>query len=191
MIDTALSAVAIVSGFLVLRVLGGLVIDEMKGWLPFSGRSLIRGAVRRLPEAERRRWAEEWQAEYEVKRDRPLTALVFAICVWLNAPATARELDAASGISEASEVADSQPAQDAPVRTTFTRKHLEEALENLSYRERRVLELRLGLTGEGRRTHEEIGHIFNVTADRVRYIESFSVKKLESLAEAQKLRDLP
>jgi RNA polymerase primary sigma factor len=72
----------------------------------------------------------------------------------------------------------------------FTKEALKEALENLSYRERRVLELRYGLGGEGPRTLDEVGRTFNVTRERIRQIENQSLKKLQSLAEAQKLREL-
>jgi RNA polymerase primary sigma factor len=73
----------------------------------------------------------------------------------------------------------------------LTEEALVEALENLSYRERRVLELRCGLGGEHPRTLRNVGRTFNVTRERIRQIESRSLKKLQSLAEAQKLRDVP
>ena len=72
----------------------------------------------------------------------------------------------------------------------LTKEHLREALENLSYRERRVLELRYGLGGEHPRTLDEVGRTFNVTRERIRQIENQSLKKLQSLAEAQKLREV-
>jgi hypothetical protein len=72
----------------------------------------------------------------------------------------------------------------------LTKEALREALENLSYRERRVLELRYGLGGEHPRTLDEVGRTFNVTRERIRQIENQSLKKLQSLAEAQKLRTL-
>ncbi|HEY6672118.1 MAG TPA: sigma-70 family RNA polymerase sigma factor [Solirubrobacterales bacterium] len=72
----------------------------------------------------------------------------------------------------------------------LTKEALKEALENLSYRERRVLELRFGLGGEHPRTLDEVGRTFNVTRERIRQIEEQSLKKLQSLAEAQKLREL-
>ena len=72
----------------------------------------------------------------------------------------------------------------------LTKEALREALENLSYRERRVLELRYGLGGEHPRTLDEVGRTFNVTRERIRQIENQSLKKLQSLAEAQKLRDV-
>jgi RNA polymerase primary sigma factor len=71
----------------------------------------------------------------------------------------------------------------------LTKEALHEALENLSYRERRVLELRYGIGGERPRTLEQVGRTFNVTRDRIRQIESHSLKKLQNLREAQKLRD--
>ena len=72
----------------------------------------------------------------------------------------------------------------------LTKEALREALENLSYRERRVLELRYGLGDEHPRTLDEVGRTFNVTRERIRQIENQSLKKLQSLAEAQKLREL-
>ncbi len=71
----------------------------------------------------------------------------------------------------------------------LTNEALRDALENLSYRERRVLELRYGLGGEHPRTLDEVGRTFNVTRERIRQIENHSLKKLQSLAEAQNLRD--
>jgi len=71
----------------------------------------------------------------------------------------------------------------------LTKQALRDALENLSYRERRVLELRYGLAGEHPRTLDEVGRAFNVTRERIRQIEHQSLKKLQRLPEAQKLRD--
>jgi RNA polymerase primary sigma factor len=71
----------------------------------------------------------------------------------------------------------------------LTKEALRRALENLSYRERRVLELRYGLDGEQPRTLDEVGRTFNVTRERVRQIETHSLQKLQHLREAQHLRD--
>jgi len=72
----------------------------------------------------------------------------------------------------------------------LTKEALKESLENLSYRERRVLELRYGLSGEHPRTLDEVGRTFNVTRERIRQIENQSLKKLQTLNEAQKLREV-
>ena len=71
----------------------------------------------------------------------------------------------------------------------LTKEALREALENLSYRERRVLELRYGLGDEHPRTLDEVGRTFNVTRERIRQIENQSLRKLQNLREAQQLRD--
>jgi len=71
----------------------------------------------------------------------------------------------------------------------LTKEALREALQNLSYRERRVLELRYGIGGEHPRTLDEIGRTFNVTRERIRQIENHAVKKLQNIREAQSLRD--
>ncbi len=70
---------------------------------------------------------------------------------------------------------------------TLTKEALRDALQNLSYRERRVLELRYGIGGKHPRTLEELGRTFNVTRERIRQIESRSLKKLQNLPEVQKL----
>jgi RNA polymerase primary sigma factor len=71
----------------------------------------------------------------------------------------------------------------------LTKEALREALENLGYRERRVLELRYGLGGERPRTLDEVGRTFNITRERIRQIEMQSLNKLQNLREAQRLRD--
>ena len=73
----------------------------------------------------------------------------------------------------------------------LTNEALRDALEKLSYRERHVLELRYGLGGERPRTLDEVGRTFNVTRERIRQIESQSLKKLQHLREALKLSDTP
>jgi RNA polymerase primary sigma factor len=72
---------------------------------------------------------------------------------------------------------------------TLTNEALQEALENLSYRERRVLELRYGLGDQHPRTLDEVGRAFNVTRERIRQIEHHALKKLQALQESQLLRD--
>jgi RNA polymerase primary sigma factor len=69
----------------------------------------------------------------------------------------------------------------------LTKEALREALENLAYRERRVLELRYGLGGEHPRTLAEVGRTCNVTRERVRQIEDESLRKLQALAETDRL----
>jgi RNA polymerase primary sigma factor len=72
---------------------------------------------------------------------------------------------------------------------TLSNEALGEALENLSYRERRVLELRYGLGDQHPRTLDEVGRTFNVTRERIRQVEHQSLKKLHALQQTQHLRD--
>jgi RNA polymerase primary sigma factor len=69
------------------------------------------------------------------------------------------------------------------------RENLGRALAALPQREREVIELRFGLSGQRPYTLEEVGRAFNVTRERIRQIESHTLKKLEALPEAQRLRD--
>jgi RNA polymerase primary sigma factor len=71
----------------------------------------------------------------------------------------------------------------------LTNEALRDALENLSYRERRVIELRYGLGDQQPRTLDEVGRTFNVTRERIRQIEHKSLKKLQQLQETQRLHD--
>jgi RNA polymerase primary sigma factor len=68
-------------------------------------------------------------------------------------------------------------------------ENLRRALAALPEREREVIEMRFGLGGDRPYTLEEVGRAFNVTRERIRQIETHTLKKLEALPEAQRLRD--
>ena len=70
------------------------------------------------------------------------------------------------------------------------RENIRRVLGALPEREREVIEMRFGLTGGRPRTLEEVGRAFHVTRERIRQIENHTLKKLESLPEAQRLRDI-
>jgi RNA polymerase primary sigma factor len=69
------------------------------------------------------------------------------------------------------------------------RENVRTVLEALPPREREVLEMRYGLKGHQARTLEEVGRAFGVTRERIRQIENNTLKKLENLPEAQRLRE--
>jgi len=85
---------------------------------------------------------------------------------------------------------ESTPLPDEAADTAFRAAALTKCLGALSYRERRVLELRYGLNGEQPCTLDEVGRAFQVTRERIRQIENQGLKKLRALAESQKLRDV-
>jgi RNA polymerase primary sigma factor len=70
------------------------------------------------------------------------------------------------------------------------REDVQRALDALPERERQVIELRYGLRGHEPLTLEEVGRAFGVTRERIRQIETNTLKKLKQLPEAQRLREL-
>jgi len=72
---------------------------------------------------------------------------------------------------------------------SLQREGLDRALRLLTERERTVIELRYGLTGQEPLTLEQIGRDFGITRERVRQIESNSLRKLKRLPQAQSLRE--
>jgi len=75
------------------------------------------------------------------------------------------------------------------VSENLRRENVRRALDALPLREREVIEMRYGLKGHKARTLEEVGRAFGVTRERIRQIENNTLKKLEGLPEAQRLRD--
>lgn len=63
---------------------------------------------------------------------------------------------------------------------SFLKKQVNKMLENLTDREKKVLELRFGLKDGVSRTLEEVGHEFKVTRERIRQIEAKALKGLKS-----------
>jgi RNA polymerase primary sigma factor len=85
------------------------------------------------------------------------------------------------------DAADTAPIEQ--VSADMRQRDLEAALRSLQWRERRVLELRYGLSSEEPMTLEAIGSEVGVTRERVRQIESKTLSKLKNSREAEKLRE--
>lgn len=69
------------------------------------------------------------------------------------------------------------------------REQVEQVLNQLTERERRVLQLRFGLEDGHSRTLEEVGKEFGVTRERIRQIEVKALRKLRHPRLGKKLRD--
>jgi RNA polymerase primary sigma factor len=69
------------------------------------------------------------------------------------------------------------------------RENIARVLACLPRREREVIEMRYGIVGGRSRTLEEVGRAFNITRERVRQIENRTLKKLQTLPDAQQLRE--
>ena len=80
-------------------------------------------------------------------------------------------------------------AENPSEATSFNllRGHLGEVLNGLNERERRILELRYGLTDGYPRTLEEVGRQYNVTRERIRQIEAKALRKLRHPTRRSKL----
>jgi RNA polymerase primary sigma factor len=79
------------------------------------------------------------------------------------------------------------PAEAAAL--TMLRAEVELILDTLSARERRVLQLRFGLSEGHERTLEEVGKRFGVTRERIRQIEAKALRKLRHPSRSKKLKD--
>jgi RNA polymerase primary sigma factor len=82
---------------------------------------------------------------------------------------------------------ENQELPDEAADVTLRKETLRKILGTLSSRERQVLELRYGLDGQHPRTLDEVGRTFNVTRERIRQIESRSLKRLQMVAGAEAL----
>lgn len=69
------------------------------------------------------------------------------------------------------------------------KKELMSALDTLTERERKVIELRFGLIDGQARTLEEVGREFKVTRERIRQIEAKALRKLKHPSRSRKLKD--
>jgi len=66
---------------------------------------------------------------------------------------------------------------------------LDKILDDLTDRERKVIQLRFGLKDGRARTLEEVGREFDVTRERVRQIEAKAIRKLRHPSRSRKLKD--
>jgi RNA polymerase primary sigma factor len=69
------------------------------------------------------------------------------------------------------------------------KEQVNEVLETLNGREKKVLQLRFGLEDGRSRTLEEVGREFGVTRERIRQIEAKALRKLRHPTRSKKLRD--
>ena len=103
-------------------------------------------------------------------------------------------LETPIGEEEDSHLGDFIPDEDASEPSeaasfSLLREQLEEVLETLAPREKKVLELRFGIIDGRTRTLEEVGKEFNVTRERIRQIEAKALRKLRQPSRSKKLKD--
>ena len=86
-------------------------------------------------------------------------------------------------------IADQGLQPDEQATRELLKLHLDEVLNSISPREKRVLQLRFGLEDGKQRTLEEVGKEFGVTRERIRQIEAKAIRKLKHPTRAKRLRD--
>src|SRR5258708_15754452 len=68
------------------------------------------------------------------------------------------------------------------------KEQVEDVLDSLTDRERKVLQLRFGLDDGRSRTLEEVGKEFHVTRERIRQIEAKALRKLPHPSRSRKFK---
>jgi RNA polymerase primary sigma factor len=130
--------------------------------------------------------AEEIAAELEISADEVRETLRIArVPVSLERP-VGEDGEARLGDLVEDESAES-PLELAEL--AVRRRAVSQVLDSLPERERQVIKLRYGLDGAEPRTLEQVGRTFGVTRERIRQIESATLKRLAALHEAHALRD--
>ena len=69
------------------------------------------------------------------------------------------------------------------------RDYVQKAMEGLTPREQKILEMRFGLVDGVSHTLEEVGREFDVTRERIRQIEAKALEKIQANSLIEKLRD--
>ena len=87
-------------------------------------------------------------------------------------------------IEDSSAVAPPEAASDSMLR-----EQLDQVLDSLADRERKVIKFRFGLEDGHPRTLEEVGREFGVTRERIRQIESKTLAKLRHPSRSGRLKD--
>jgi RNA polymerase sigma factor (sigma-70 family) len=104
-----------------------------------------------------------------------------------SAPRVVTSLDAEvadSGASLVETIVDPAVGEHASVvERDEARRTVLAALSVVRPRARRVLELRFGLGGAAPSTHEQVGHLLGITAERSRQLEAEGLRRLRPLAE--------
>jgi len=79
--------------------------------------------------------------------------------------------------------------QDVAISANLS-EQTQKALSSLNPREERVLRMRFGIGEKYNHTLEEVGHVFDVTRERIRQIEAMALRKLKDSRKADQLRSL-
>lgn len=186
-----------VFGGLLVALLGNLTLDLIRGVPQRIGGRLERLLQDIAEEQARDRWREELQGVLLEFQGRPLKQhragreVVRAAEELVEVYRLQNERKVSPGVAAASQEAGSDLPSGVGRRIDLRRDFLRVASEFLSYRELRVLECRHGLGGQPPESVVNVSQKFNVVPWRIEEIERQAIMKLESVAKAQKPREVP
>lgn len=78
---------------------------------------------------------------------------------------------------------------DQSVSRELLKDQIRSILDDLTDREKKILELRFGLTDDVTHTLEEVGKVFGVTRERIRQIEAKALEKIRLHNKSEKLKE--
>lgn len=78
---------------------------------------------------------------------------------------------------------------DQAVSRELLKDQIRSILGDLTDREKKILELRFGLTDDVTHTLEEVGKVFGVTRERIRQIEAKALEKIRAHSSSEKLKE--
>ena len=146
---------------------------------------LMRVQKQLLQEFGREPTTEEIAEEMEMPEDRVSTVLKMA-----QQPISLESPSGDSGDANIGDFIEDKSAEN-PLDMTSQRllkERLNEVLDTLTERERKILELRFGLKDGYQRTLEEVGKQFKVTRERIRQIEAKGLRKLRHPTRIRELQ---
>ena len=169
-------------------------VEDFYTYLIDHGVELVEGETHKHPPHEQPQPEEEKTPKLDLSVEPSLDSLRLYLREILRMSQLPVSLEKPIGEEEESELGDfvEDESAESPFDTatlSLRREDIEHALSALPERERQVIELRFGLLGMPPCTLEEVGRAFGVTRERIRQIENNTLKKLESLPEAQGLKD--
>jgi RNA polymerase primary sigma factor len=84
---------------------------------------------------------------------------------------------------------EASPAPQDLATRELLKEQLDAVLDELTPREKTVLQLRFGLKDGQARTLDEVGREFSLTRERIRQIEAHALRKLRHPSRSRKLKD--
>ena len=84
---------------------------------------------------------------------------------------------------------DKIPAPDQEASNRILNDHVRDILQDLTWKEKEIIEMRTGLKDGINHTLEEVGKKFNVTRERIRQIEAKAYEKIRQYEKSERLKN--